>query len=227
MPKKNPFDYLKAKKGEKTYGEVKHDPHLTLLAREFLMDFYRWEKEHDPDLHKDDESRKRLLDLIITYKEINKINRSTRRMNKLLHKPVQGGDAKAERVMEAASKGAKDAGGITVGILPSLDKKEANEYIDIPITTGLGIGMRSELMIQTVDCIVMIGGKNGTLKELSAAYMNKKPIVIIRGSEGVADSIEKILFEGKYLDERENVNILFADSPKEAIELLVPLVSHK
>lgn len=130
-------------------------------------------------------------------------------------------------VMEAASKGAKDAGGITVGILPSLDKKEANEYIDIPITTGLGIGMRSELMIQTVDCIVMIGGKNGTLKELSAAYMNKKPIVIIRGSGGAADSVGKILFEGKYLDKRRNVDILFADSPKEAIELLVPLVSHK
>ncbi len=130
-------------------------------------------------------------------------------------------------VMEAASKGAKEAGGITVGILPSLDKKEANEYIDIPITTGLGIGMRSELMIQTVDCVVMIGGKNGTLKELSAAYMNKIPAVIIRGSGGIADSIEKILFEGKYLDERKNMDILFANSPKEAIELLVPLMFHK
>ncbi len=120
MPKKNPFDYLKAKKGEKTCGEVKHDPHLALLSREFLMDFYRWEKQHDPDLHKDDESRKRLLDLIITYKEINKINRSTRRMNKLLHKPVQGGDAKAERVMEAASKKAEEILAMLLGERPDL-----------------------------------------------------------------------------------------------------------
>jgi len=123
-------------------------------------------------------------------------------------------------VMEAASKGSKDAGGITVGILPSLDKEEANEYIDIPITTGLGIGLRSELMIQTVDCVIMIGGKNGTLKELAAAYLNKKPIVVLHGSGGFSDTVENILFEKKYLDSRRNVEILFADTPEAAIEKL-------
>ncbi len=123
-------------------------------------------------------------------------------------------------VMEFASKGAKEAGGITVGILPSLTIKEANQYIDIPITTGLGMGMRSELMVQTVDAIIMIGGKNGTLKELSSAYMNSKPIVILRGSGELADSVQSIFYEGKYLDSRRNVEILFADSPEEAISIL-------
>ena len=123
-------------------------------------------------------------------------------------------------VMEHASKGAKEAGGVTVGILPSLSMDDANEYVDVPITTGLGMGMRSELMIQTVDAIVMIGGKNGTLKELSAAYMNCKPIVIIRGTGEFADSIQNILYEGKYLDTRKNVEIHFADSPEEAIPIL-------
>ena len=123
-------------------------------------------------------------------------------------------------VMEHASKGAKEAGGVTVGILPSQSMDEANEYVDVPITTGLGMGMRSELMIQTVDAIVMIGGKNGTLKELSAAYMNCKSIVIIRGTGEFADSIQNILYEGKYLDTRKNVEIYFADSPEEAIPML-------
>ena len=123
-------------------------------------------------------------------------------------------------MMEFASKGAKEAGGITVGILPSLNTEEANQYIDIPVTTGLGMGMRSELMIQTVDAIIMIGGKNGTLKELSAAYMNSKPVVILRGSGELADSIQGIFYEGKYLDSRRNVEILFADSPEEAISIL-------
>ena len=127
-------------------------------------------------------------------------------------------------VMEAASKGAKDSGGVTVGIMPSLDKNEANKYIDIPITTGCGIGMRSELMIQTVDCVIMIGGKNGTLKELSAAYLNKKPIVILNGSGGFAEKIKRILFEGKYLDSRKNTEILFADTPEQAIDLISHLV---
>lgn len=123
-------------------------------------------------------------------------------------------------VMEFASKGAKDGNGINVGILPSLSVDEANDYIDIPITTGLGIGMRSELMIQTVDAVVMIGGKNGTLKELSAAYMNSKPIVILKGSGEFADSIQNVLHEGKYLDSRRNSEIIFADSPEEALNLL-------
>lgn len=130
-------------------------------------------------------------------------------------------------VMRASSRGAKDAGGITIGILPSMDKEEANEFVDIPITTGMGIGMRSELMIHTVDVVIMIGGKNGTLKELSAAYLNRKPIVILRRTDGFADTIQKILYRGRYLDSRKNIEILFADTPEEAIQLVEKILESK
>ncbi|MGB9694535.1 MAG: TIGR00725 family protein [Caldisericaceae bacterium] len=123
-------------------------------------------------------------------------------------------------VMESSAKGCHNANGITVGILPSLDSSEANKYVDIPITTGLGIGLRSELMIHTVDAVVMVGGKNGTLLELTSAYLNKKPIVILKGTGDFADSISSILFEGKFLDSRKNVEIQFADTPEQVIELL-------
>ncbi len=123
-------------------------------------------------------------------------------------------------VMRESSRGAKDAGGLTVGIMPSLDKKEANKYVDVVINTGLGIGMRSELMIHTVDIVVMIGGKNGTLKELSAAYLNKKPVIVIRSSGELADTLQNFLFEGKYIDNRRNIEILFAENPEEAEKMI-------
>ena len=129
-------------------------------------------------------------------------------------------------VMREASRGAKDAGGLTIGILPSLSKKEANKYVDVPITTGMGIGMRSELMINTVDIVVMIGGKNGTLKELSAAYILKKPIIIIEGSGGFADTLKNCLYEGKYLDDRRNVEIKFVRNPSEAILLIKEIITR-
>jgi uncharacterized protein (TIGR00725 family) len=126
--------------------------------------------------------------------------------------------------MREASRGAKDAGGLTIGILPSLLKEEANQYVDVPITTGLGIGMRSELMINTVDIVVMIGGKNGTLKELSAAYILCKPIIVIEGSGGFADTLRSCLYEGKYMDDRKNVEIKFVRNPHEAALLIKEII---
>jgi uncharacterized protein (TIGR00725 family) len=127
-------------------------------------------------------------------------------------------------VMRESSRGAKDAGGLTIGIMPSMDKNEANDYVDVVITTGLGIGMRSELMIHTVDIVVMIGGKNGTLKELSAAYLNKKPIIVIKNTGGIIDKLKDFLFEGKYIDDRKNIEILFADSPEDAEKLIKKII---
>ncbi len=60
-------------------------------------------------------------------------------------------------VMEAASRGARSEGGITIGILPQEHKREANEYIDIPIATGLGIG-RNVIIARTADVLIAIGG---------------------------------------------------------------------
>ncbi|MGB9769936.1 MULTISPECIES: TIGR00725 family protein [Caldisericum] len=121
-------------------------------------------------------------------------------------------------VMEAASHGNFDAHGINVGILPSNSVDEANPYVTIPITTGLGMDFRSILMIHTVDVTVMIGGKIGTLLELVSTYQNGKPAIVIRGTGDFADSIEQILIDGKYFDSRKNAEIYFVDTPEEAIK---------
>ncbi|NOZ25861.1 MAG: TIGR00725 family protein [Nitrospirae bacterium] len=102
-------------------------------------------------------------------------------------------------VMEASAKGAKDAGGITLGILPQDDKESANPYIDVPVATGLGIG-RNVIIARTADAVVAIGGQYGTLSEIAFALQLKKPVVGIEtwDIEGVVkagtpeDAVSKI-----------------------------------
>lgn len=79
-------------------------------------------------------------------------------------------------VMEAACRGAKSAGGKTIGILPGDDKDEANPYVDIPIATGLGY-MRNNLVVKNADIVIAIDGKEGTLSEIAFALQMKKPIL--------------------------------------------------
>jgi uncharacterized protein (TIGR00725 family) len=82
-------------------------------------------------------------------------------------------------VMEAASKGAKSGGGITVGILPQNDSEDANSYIDIPLATGLGIG-RNMIIARSADALIAIGGEYGTLSEIAFALQMGKPVVGIK-----------------------------------------------
>ncbi len=82
-------------------------------------------------------------------------------------------------VMEAVSKGAKNEGGLTVGILPHNDTKEANPYIDVPIATGLGIA-RNFIIARASDVLIAIGGEYGTLSEIAYALQMGKSVVGIK-----------------------------------------------
>ncbi len=79
-------------------------------------------------------------------------------------------------VMEAAARGAKAAGGTTIGILPQATKEMANQYIDVPVATGFGEG-RNVVIIRTADALIAIGGEYGTLSELAFALKMGKPVV--------------------------------------------------
>ncbi|MCK4358583.1 MAG: TIGR00725 family protein [Candidatus Cloacimonetes bacterium] len=69
-------------------------------------------------------------------------------------------------VMEAASKGAKDNNGLTIGILPGTSKQDANPYIDIPIVTAMS-NARNVIIARTCDIAIAIDGKYGTLSEIA------------------------------------------------------------
>lgn len=79
-------------------------------------------------------------------------------------------------VMRAASKGAHEAHGLVIGILPGIDKQDANEYVDIPIVTGVGEA-RNSVITRTCDCAIAIDGSYGTLSEIAYCMIYHKPVI--------------------------------------------------
>src|SRR5205809_2045614 len=98
-------------------------------------------------------------------------------------------------VMEAASRGAKRANGLVIGMLPGFRKEDANRYVDVAITTGMG-WMRNTLTVRAADAVIMISGGIGTLNELTVAY-EIKATVILEGSGGGASPRCEIASGGK------------------------------
>jgi uncharacterized protein (TIGR00725 family) len=90
-------------------------------------------------------------------------------------------------VMEAACRGAKELNGVTVGLLPD-HKEEANGFVDIPVATGLGM-RRNLLVVSAADAVIAIGGRWGTLSEISYAMIFQKPVVLITGTGGCVDEL--------------------------------------
>jgi len=122
-------------------------------------------------------------------------------------------------VMAAASHGAHDANGLTVGIIPQDDATMANEFCDIVIPTGMGL-TRDFLNALTADGVIVVGGGSGTLSEVCAAYMYKKPMVAIRHIGGsVAPYIDG------FIDHRENIKIIGVDTAQEAVKKILELIT--
>jgi len=122
-------------------------------------------------------------------------------------------------VMNAASHGAHDANGLTVGIIPQDDATKANDFCDIVIPTGMGL-TRDFLNALTADGVIIVGGGSGTLSEVCAAYMYKKPMVAIKNLGG---SVEPYI-DG-FLDHRENIKIIGANTPQDAVKKILELIT--
>jgi len=79
-------------------------------------------------------------------------------------------------VMEAACRGAHEAGGTTLGLLPGFDRGDANPYVDVAVATGLGEA-RNALVARAADALVAVGGGYGTLSEIALALKAGKTVV--------------------------------------------------
>jgi uncharacterized protein (TIGR00725 family) len=79
-------------------------------------------------------------------------------------------------VMAAAARGAHDAGGTVVGLLPGDDRRAANPHLTVALTTGLG-EMRNALVVRAADAVLAVGGSHGTLSELAFALRTGVPVV--------------------------------------------------
>lgn len=118
-------------------------------------------------------------------------------------------------VMEAACRGAKDAGGLTVGLLPEKTRALANPYVDIAIPTGLGY-YRNVLNILAGDGAIAIGGGPGTLSEIGLALAYGRPVVVLKTAGGVSE-----LLAGRTVGD---VKIASASTPEEAVETLLEIL---
>lgn len=98
-------------------------------------------------------------------------------------------------VMEAACRGAKDAGGLTIGILPGEDPTVANPFVDVPIATGLGTA-RNAIVVKSANAVIAIAGRFGTLSEIALALNHNIPVIgldtwHLTGAEPMADPIRR------------------------------------
>ena len=94
-------------------------------------------------------------------------------------------------VMEAASRGAAQAGGLVVGILPGEDAHPANPWVTLPIVTGLGEA-RNTVLIRTAQAVIAVGGEFGTLSEIAFALKFGRPVVGIQTWQAVDGSGETL-----------------------------------
>jgi len=102
--------------------------------------------------------------------------------------------------MKAVCSGFKAGGGITIGIITSYDKKDANNFVDIVIPTGLGLA-RNVLVVKSADVVVALPGEAGTLSEIAYCLQFGIPVISLKSWDipGVikVDSVEKAIDEVK------------------------------
>lgn len=110
-------------------------------------------------------------------------------------------------VMEAACKGAKAAGGTTIGILPGPFRGDANPFVDHAVATDMGQA-RNAIIVRTADAAIAVGGEYGTLSEVAMALKMGKKVVAISSWE--------ISRKGE-LDEK----VIRVDDPEKAMEIIL------
>ncbi len=124
-------------------------------------------------------------------------------------------------VMEAACKGCKEEDGLTIGILPTKNKFDANPYVDIKIPTALGQA-RNTIVTLTGDGVIAVGGNAGTLSEICFAWIYDKPICVLTGVEGWSAKMAN-----QKLDHRRKDRIHEANTPEEAVQTIIDLINSR
>jgi uncharacterized protein (TIGR00725 family) len=109
-------------------------------------------------------------------------------------------------VMSAAAHGARDGGGLVIGLLPGADRSAGNEHLTVTIPTGLGQA-RNAVIVRAADGLVAVGGSWGTLSEVALARRTGTPAVWLRGWQ-VRDAGDRV------------VAVPVAESPEDAVARL-------
>jgi hypothetical protein len=130
-------------------------------------------------------------------------------------------------VMEAAcsghqeGRGGCEVRGVTIGVLPGYDRREANPHVDVVIPTGLGLA-RNAIVVSGAHAIVAVGGGSGTLSELALAWQMGRPLAALSGSGGWSARLA-----GGAVDDTRAEPIYAADTPEDAIAHLLEALATR
>jgi uncharacterized protein (TIGR00725 family) len=126
---------------------------------------------------------------------------------------------------DEAAFGAKNAGGLTMGISPAFSEQEhtiqyksPKENYDIILYTGMGLMERDLINIRSSDAIIILGGGIGTLNEFTVAFDDQKVVGVLTGTGGVSDHIDKIL---EICDRNVEDYVIFDSDPKRLVDRVV------
>lgn len=129
-----------------------------------------------------------------------------------------------------AAKAAQTAGGISMGFSPAASRLAHVKKYRLPLDafdcilyTGFEYTGRNLLLIRSSDAVIMVGGRIGTLNELTIAIEERKPIGVLLGSGGMTDEVEHVLKAAK----RARTGIIFGHDPAQLVDDLIELIAHK
>jgi|SRR5579884_1064007 len=117
-------------------------------------------------------------------------------------------------VMDAVSRGAKEAGGLTIGILPTRDRNMISTAVDIPIITDMG-SARNNINVLTSDLIIACGMGTGTASEVALALKANKPVILLTENEEAK----------RFFTRLRPDKVFIADNPSTAVTQAARLLS--
>ena len=136
---------------------------------------------------------------------------------------VYGAEKDYDSLSTAAARGAKRAGGLTVGVTYGKGKDIFDKEItDVIISCGLERGGGREfVLVNSCDAVIAIGGGSGTLTELAIGYQSNIPLIVMKGTGGWSDKLAE-----SFIDSRKRVKCLSANSAKEAVEIALKEIKN-
>lgn len=130
-----------------------------------------------------------------------------------------------------AAKGAKEAGGMSIGFSPAHSEKEHVEvyklpidYMDIIIYTGFGYPGRDLFLTRASDAVIEGPGRIGTFHEFTVAYEDEKPVGILQNGDWTTDDIIKEILKDSH---RDSSSVIFDEDPKKLVERVIEIVKKK
>ncbi|MBW4062009.1 LOG family protein [Candidatus Saccharibacteria bacterium] len=129
-----------------------------------------------------------------------------------------------------AAKAAQTMGGISMGFSPAASRLAHIKKYRLPLDafdavlfTGFEYTGRNLLLIRSSDAVVMVGGRIGTLNELTIAIEERKPIGVLLGSGGMTEEVEHVLKAAK----RARTGIIFSHDPADLVDQLIDMIKVK